>query len=87
MIYKNMADQIKRIMPTLPFCQKYFEMLKVITFLTSYFKTLREMMKIPILDQINLPRNKIPKAFPPIPVRYYSFHKLTITVEDVLKQI
>lgn len=44
-------------------------------------------MKVPILDQINLPKNKVPKAFPPIPVRYYSFHRLSITIGEVLKQI
>lgn len=86
-LYRRMAAQIKEVMPTLPFCRKYFEMLKVITFLTSYYKTLREMMKIPILEQVDLPKNKVPKAFPPIPVRYYTFHKLSITVEEVLKQI
>ncbi len=37
-------------MPTLPFCKKYFIMLKLITFLTSYYKTMRDMMKIPYFD-------------------------------------
>jgi hypothetical protein len=52
LIYRQMATQIKEVMPTLPFCKKYFDMLKVITFLSSYYKTLREMMKIPYLDNV-----------------------------------
>jgi hypothetical protein len=34
-----------------------------------------------------MPQNKVPKAFPPIPVRYYTFHRITITVSALLKQI
>ena len=51
-LYKQMASQIKEVMPKLDICKKYFEMLKVITFISSYYTTLKKMMKIPCLEPI-----------------------------------
>lgn len=74
-------------MPKLEFCRKYFELLKVITFVCSYYKTLREMMKVPYLDNVKKVSYHVPKSFPPIPVRYYTFHKIAIPIGSLIKKI
>ena len=79
-------------MPKLPIFKKYFDLLKLITFASSYFATLKKMFKIPVFEVMH-DKNafktfyKVPKAFPPIPVRYYSFHKLNIKIGDLIKSI
>lgn len=36
------------------------------------------MMKVPLLDNVKKVNYSVPKGFPPIPVRYYTFHKIVI---------
>jgi hypothetical protein len=91
-LYKQMASQIKELMPKLPLFKRYFDLLKLITFASSYFATLKKMFKIPIFEAIHDKKTlteiyRVPKAFPPIPVRYYTFHKLTIKLGDLLKSM
>lgn len=87
LVYRTAADQIKEVMPRLKLFSKYFEMLKTLTFLTSYFKTMQKCGLAPSLPQLETVNNIVPKAFPPIPVRYFTFHKLNITVDAYLKKL
>jgi hypothetical protein len=79
-------------MPKLSIFKRYFDLLKLISFASSYYTTLKQMCKIPVfeyLQKANLQKTEynVPKLFPPIPVRYYSFHKLMIKLGDIVKLV
>lgn len=73
-------------MPKLSLFKRYFDLLKLITFVSSYYATLRQMIKVPIIEPMKtFTIYSVPKAFPPIPVRYYTFHKLVTKLGKVVE--
>jgi len=88
MCYEQFAKEIKEKLPQLPFCRDFFDLLGVINFYCYFYSTLEKMGKIPVLEAIAPERAyHVPKAFPPIPVRYYRRHDLKINLQEVLAKI
>jgi ankyrin repeat protein len=65
-----MNAQIKEILPQLPSCKKYFEILYMANFFSYYCNSLKEVNMIPILsrDLSGEVEASCPNAFPPIPL-------------------
>ncbi len=64
-----MNAQIEELLPQLPICKKYFEILYLANFFSYYCNSLKEVNKIPLLER-DLSGEIIascPQAFPPIP--------------------
>ncbi|MGE3920114.1 MAG: ankyrin repeat domain-containing protein [Gammaproteobacteria bacterium] len=85
-LYQTMAKKIHEEMPMLPICRDYFQMLHVICFSAYYFKTMKNLGKMPVFEKTPIahPANS-PKAFPPVPVRYYKFFPIKITLRNVVE--
>lgn len=62
------CEQIREILPQLPFCKKYFQALAIINFFSSYYVSLRKSHKVPILTEKPLSKEKCPTILPPIPI-------------------
>ncbi len=65
-----MCDQIEEILPKLPICKKYFEVLYLANFFSYYCHSLKERSLIPLLDRSLSPGDQVgcPSVFPPLPV-------------------
>ncbi|MCP5505034.1 MAG: ankyrin repeat domain-containing protein [Chlamydiales bacterium] len=84
-----MCDQIEEILPKLPICKKYFEVLYLANFFSYYCHSLKERGTIPLLDRSLIPGNQMgcPSAFPPLPVSLSKEIKLPImAVIDTLNR-
>jgi hypothetical protein len=83
----TMTHQIKDIMPKLPFCKDYFQMLYIINFFSCYFNTLKQMHKMPILDKAEkIETHSCPALFPPLPLRQIVDETKKISLSDILKE-
>jgi ankyrin repeat protein len=83
-VCKQTARQIEETMPRLPICKKYFEKLRLTTFLTSLFRTFKAMQLIPDLADIPLARPVgVPKLFPTSPVREYETFKVEVDINTI----
>ncbi len=86
--YEQAAIEIKEKFPKLPFCKDFFQLLGVINFYSYMYATLEKMGKIPDLaPEPPIEHFQVPKAFPPIPVRYYRTVDLQISLADVLTRL
>ncbi|MCP5506522.1 MAG: ankyrin repeat domain-containing protein [Chlamydiales bacterium] len=65
-----MNAQIKELLPQLPICKKYFEILYLANFFSYYCNSLKEVNKIPLLsrDLSEEVEASCPNVFPPIPL-------------------
>ncbi|MCB1107788.1 MAG: ankyrin repeat domain-containing protein, partial [Chlamydiia bacterium] len=65
-----MNGQIKELLPQLPMCKKYFEILYMANFFSYYCNSLKEVNMIPLLsrDLSGEVEASCPNAFPPIPL-------------------
>ena len=69
--YDAMARDIHDKMPRLPCAEKYFGMLNIIQFFVSYFSTLKQMQRVPILTPFEgRPIRPFAPLLPPLPLRY-----------------
>lgn len=76
--FRIMSDRIHRHMKKLPICKEFFQMLNVISFFSSYFSTLKNHRKIPVLPTLELIGVKgCPPLFPYLPI--------AMTTKEVLK--
>lgn len=86
--YQRMANTIKQEMPKLPFLRDYFQMLGIMSFFSYYFTTLKNMGKAPVLPPSSAVKEyKVPKAFPPIPVRYYKHQPVNINFKTIFDRL
>ena len=81
-----MCAQIKEILPQLPICKKYFQVLYLSNFCSYYCNSLKESCKIPLLDrELDLDPKNCPAAFPPIPISLK--HELQISFKEVFRRL
>lgn len=82
--YELFAKEIEEKMPQMPFCRDYFQLLGVINSLCYTYASFEQMGKVPVLEQTTpIEPHSVPKAFPPIPVRYFRTYAMPITFGDV----
>ncbi|KAF2077754.1 hypothetical protein CYY_000941 [Polysphondylium violaceum] len=91
-LYKEAAEAIRDQMPLLPPCKRYFQLLKQISFLSSYLTALKSSGQVPLIAKIDtnvLPNeiDKTPNLLPPLPVRYYEAVKLSLTVDEIISEM
>lgn len=87
-VYAQFSKTIEEMLPLLPQAEKYFRMLGVINFFCYWFKTLKNMGSEPQFDsnrKINYGQQIT--ALPPLPMRYYEKHMLTMTIEEMFNLI
>ena len=86
-VYASMKDQIKTWMPKIPIFTEYFHMLGVISFCAYYLNTMKLAGRIPSFREApSVVSFVLPKILPPVPVRYYTFHKINITVKAFIQE-
>lgn len=68
--FETMKNEIHEKMAKLPICQKYFSILSVINFFSSYFLTLKKYNKMPSLSTFALNKKEVcPSLFPHLPLK------------------
>ncbi|RYW88246.1 hypothetical protein D7219_12480 [Legionella pneumophila] len=86
--YELFAEEIKEKMPKLPFCQDFFRLLGVMNTFSYFYATLDKMGKQPDLPPLTSTMQvSVPKAFPPIPVRYFETKPIDLRFKQVLQAI
>lgn len=86
--YELFAEEIKEKMPKLPFCQDFFRLLGVMNTFSYFYATLNKMGKQPDLPPLTSTMQvSVPKAFPPIPVRYFETKPIDLRFKQVLQAI
>jgi ankyrin repeat protein len=87
-VYSTAAKDILTKMPKFSFAKELFAKLDVINAISYYFSTLKEMGKVPIIEQPEIEyRPPFPKVLPPIPVRYYEKHEVNLTLGHILSKL
>ncbi len=87
-VYKQMAKSVHDVMPKLPFCRDYFQMLGVINFLCYLINTYKSMGRQLDLESIpSTEQAEFPPVLPPIPVRYSKYFPVQLTLADLLKTL
>jgi ankyrin repeat protein len=89
-VCNRMKEQIERIMPRLPICQRDFQLLKLISFFSSYFQTLKSMGQIPDLqprEDLTRPADDTLTLLPALSVRDYETFEATINIAQVFNQL
>jgi serine/threonine-protein phosphatase 6 regulatory ankyrin repeat subunit B len=82
--FECMRVQIATMMQRLPEFQELFEQLKVINFLSYYFKTLKSAHKAPCFSSMNIDRSLCsPALFPSLPIRKVHRHDLNLDLEKM----
>lgn len=84
--YHQYAEEMKEKLPQMKFCETYFQLLGVMNSLCYSVVTFEKMGKKVVFDV--QPTNtiyEVPKAFPPIPVRYFQTYPISISVAEFLK--
>ncbi len=83
-IYELMAQRIHDHMVKLPFCRKYFAMLGVINFFSSYFSTMKRHRRVPLLPLCKPVTSKgCPPLFPHLPLTNFSKETLKMNLKEV----
>ena len=86
-VYESMKDQIKTWMPKIPMFMEYFHMLGVISFCAYYLNTMKLAGRIPSFREApSVVSFVLPKVLPPVPVRYYIFHKINLTLKAFIQE-
>lgn len=86
-VYESMKDEIKTLMPKMPIFKEYFQMLSVITFCAYYLKSLKMVGRIPNFKEVPVVHSfAFPKVLPPVPVRFYTFHKINLTLKSFIQE-
>eukprot|EP00731_Ephydatia_muelleri_P000599 Em0001g599a len=86
-VYESMKDRIKTWMPKVPIFEEYFQKLGVISFCVYYLNTMKMAGRIPRFREVtNVCSVVFPKVLPPVPVRYYIFHKLNLTLKAFIQE-
>jgi len=87
-VYAQAAKIIKEKMPQIPLFTEYFKMLGIINFFCYYFHTLKANGQYPVLPAKTPAYNQqCPKLFPPLPVRYFLYHRLKITYANIIENL
>ncbi|GAM25759.1 hypothetical protein SAMD00019534_089340 [Acytostelium subglobosum LB1] len=88
-LYSEAANAIHVQLPQLQPCRKYFSMLSLISFLSSYLHTLKANGQIPDLSKVlwKAVGKRTPGLLPPLPVRSYQEKTVTLIVKSVSKEI
>ena len=86
-VYESMKDLIKTWMPKVPIFKEYFQMLGVISFCSCYLNSMKLAGQIPSFREASSVHNvAFPKVLPPIPVRYYTFHKINLSLKVFIQE-
>ena len=86
--YELFAEEIKAKLPKMPFCRDFFRLLGVMNLFCYFYATLNQMGKRPVLEPLPPVHNyPSPKAYPPIPVRYFRRYSLIVTFGAVIRQM
>ncbi|MBI5448680.1 MAG: ankyrin repeat domain-containing protein, partial [Gammaproteobacteria bacterium] len=86
--YADFAKKIKEEFPKLPLCRDLFNMLGVITGVSYFYNTLQAMGKAPVLESKPIVHPyHFPEVLPSLPVRYYKFRDLEISLSEVFSEI
>ncbi|OJU82142.1 MAG: hypothetical protein BGO10_04670 [Chlamydia sp. 32-24] len=68
--FESIKNEIHDKMTKLPICQKYFSILSVINFFSSYFLTLKKYNKMPSLSTFSISKKEVcPSLFPHLPLK------------------
>lgn len=82
-VYTMFCETIKDMLLLLPQASKYFKMLGVINFFCYWFETVRSMGYKPDFGDFKNNYTRQINALPPIPIRYYEKHQLSITNHEM----
>ncbi|MBA3237948.1 MAG: ankyrin repeat domain-containing protein [Parachlamydiaceae bacterium] len=85
--YEGMKEQIHNHMVKLPICSKYFAMLGVINFFSSYMITLKKHRKTPNFSMLHSKAHSSPALFPHLPLENFKKEKLTINFSEIVEKI
>lgn len=85
--FEKMKERIHDHMVKMPFCKKYFSMLKLINFLSYYFRTLKKHRKIPLLPKIDLKNCESPALFPSLPLKASRKVEYTISPKNIISKL
>ena len=84
--YEVMCKRIHDHMVKLPLCKKYFSMLGVISFFSTYLSTLKKHGKVPLLPLIEAePVAGSPSLFPHLPIRATTTEELKVNLKSVFQ--
>lgn len=86
-VYNLFAETIQEMLPLLPQASKYFKMLGVINFFCYWFKTMQKIGYEPKFNNHKICYEPQINALPPIPIRYYERHLLTMTWAELFEII
>jgi ankyrin repeat protein len=87
-LYEKLCIDIKEQMTKLPLFRDYFKKLEVIISLYYYLQTQKSLGMKPALSQKDsIHSHTAPKSLPPIPVRYYRYFPLQITLGKLLLEL
>jgi len=84
--YVFFAEEIKNKMPKMPLFKEYFELLGMMNSYCYALATWEQMGKMPVFAQTPAQDSyTVPKAFPPLPIRYFETYPLNTTVGAIFK--
>ncbi|EDQ84630.1 uncharacterized protein MONBRDRAFT_12635 [Monosiga brevicollis MX1] len=95
-VYARAARAAEQVMPRIPLFAPYFAMLRIITACSALVTSLRSTGKLPLLslpvDAFRTGANckltrLTPPLYPPLPVRYYKQHVISIRLLDLVNQL
>jgi hypothetical protein len=86
--YVFFAEEIKNKMPKMPLFKDYFELLGIMNSFCYALTTWEQMGKMPVFAQDTAQdAYTVPKAFPPLPIRYFETHALNTTIAAIFKNL
>ena len=85
--HEQMARQIERLMPKLPICREYFNLLGVIQFFANYYSTMKEINKVPLIQMEKSERYDFPAKLPPLPISQAKVVQVEVGFPEVLEKL
>ena len=86
-VYSQFSKTIEEMLPLLPQAMKYFKMLGIINFFCYWFKTMQQLGYEPNFKNSKMQYEQQINALPPMPMRYYEKHLLTMSWEEMFTAI
>jgi ankyrin repeat protein len=86
-VYAQFSKTIEEMLPLLPQTTKYFKMLGLINFFCHWFKTIQTLGYVPNFNNNKIQYEQQINALPPMPMRYYEKHLLTISLGELFDVI
>lgn len=85
-VFEIMKNKIHDHLVKFPICKKYFAMLGLINFISSYYSTLKKHKKFPLFDAVEKKLiTGCPPLLPHLPITFISKEKPRLNLEQVFK--